>query len=104
MGNPKTDDGRERLKVFVATRDGFEIAEADFALRGPGQFFGTEQSGMPELKVADLLKDTEILVEARAAAQALVKRDPSLKQPDHQNLLSRVREVFRGRLDRVDMG
>ena len=104
LGNPTTDDGKQRLKTFVSTRDGFKIAEADFALRGPGQFFGTAQSGMPELKVADLLRDHDILAEARDAAQALVRGDESLSRPEHAALRARVREVFSGKLERVDMG
>jgi ATP-dependent DNA helicase RecG len=104
FGEPATDEGKERLKTLVKTRDGFEIAEADFALRGPGQFFGTQQSGMPELRIADLLRDAKTLDEARDAAMMLVKNDTSLTRPEHAGLKARVKEVLGGRLDLVDVG
>jgi ATP-dependent DNA helicase RecG len=88
----------------VKTRDGFEIAEADFRLRGPGQFFGTQQSGMPELRIADLIRDARTLDEARHAAFALVQADASLARPEHAGLKARVKEVLGGRLDFVDVG
>jgi ATP-dependent DNA helicase RecG len=104
FGEAATDDTDERLKTFVKTRDGFEIAEADFRIRGPGQFFGTAQSGMPELKIADLMRDTEILAQARDEAFELVKRDPKLTQAEHAGLRQRVKQVLSGRLEKVDMG
>jgi ATP-dependent DNA helicase RecG len=104
FGEAATPEAEERLKTFVKTRDGFEIAEADFRLRGPGQFFGTQQSGMPELKIADLLSDGDILGEARARAQELVRRDPKLALPEHAALRERVRQVLGKRLQLVDMG
>ncbi|MGD0091835.1 MAG: DNA helicase RecG, partial [Planctomycetota bacterium] len=69
-----------------------------------GQFFGTQQSGLPELKIADLLRDTEILAEARRAAFALVAEDPALTRPEHAGLAARVQEVLGGRLRLVDVG
>ncbi|MCW8131442.1 MAG: ATP-dependent DNA helicase RecG [Planctomycetota bacterium] len=106
FGSPTTDDGKERLKAFAATNDGFQIAEADFRLRGPGQFFGTEQSGLPELVVADLLRDQRLLQEARDDAFALVRADPALKAAGHEALKKRVKDVFMkgGRLGLVDVG
>ena len=67
---PLTDQGRERLKALTDTSDGFEIAERDLALRGPGDFFGTRQSGMPTLRVGDLLRDHQLMEEARREAVA----------------------------------
>jgi hypothetical protein len=67
---PLTEDGRERLKALTDTTDGFEIAERDLQLRGPGDFFGTRQSGMPTLRVGDLLRDHAIMEEARREAVA----------------------------------
>jgi ATP-dependent DNA helicase RecG len=104
FGEPNNPDTEERLKTFVKTRDGFEIAEADFRIRGPGQFFGTQQSGMPELKVADLLRDTKILSEARDAAFELVKSDDRLQKAEHAGLRSRVKEVLGAKLGLVDVG
>jgi ATP-dependent DNA helicase RecG len=67
---PLSDAGRERLKALTDTTDGFEIAERDLALRGPGDFFGTRQSGMPTLRVGDLLRDHQLMEEARREAVA----------------------------------
>ncbi|HLX60065.1 MAG TPA: ATP-dependent DNA helicase RecG [Planctomycetota bacterium] len=99
-----TDDAEARLKAFEKTRDGFRIAETDFKLRGPGQFFGTRQSGMPELKIADLLQDVAILSEARDAAFKLVRADSTLAQPENSALKARVREALGTRLGLVDVG
>ncbi|MFH0937697.1 MAG: ATP-dependent DNA helicase RecG [Planctomycetota bacterium] len=104
FGAPSTDEAHERLKTFVAMRDGFKIAEADFKLRGPGQFFGTQQSGMPELKVADLLRDDDILSLSREQAFELVKRDSTLSQLEHAGLKQRVQEVLGQRLKLIDVG
>ena len=104
FGEAGSDDSRERLKTFVSTRDGFKIAEADFRLRGPGQFFGTDQSGLAELKIADLLRDTDILNDARQSAFDLVKHDPQLSNADHAGLKRRIVEVLGPRLGLVDVG
>ena len=65
-----SDQGRDRLNALTDTTDGFEIAERDLALRGPGDFFGTRQSGMPTLRVGDLLRDHQLMEEARREAVA----------------------------------
>ncbi|HYG77043.1 MAG TPA: ATP-dependent DNA helicase RecG [Planctomycetota bacterium] len=104
FGEPTTEETEERLKVFCKTRDGFEIAEADFRIRGPGQFFGTAQSGMPELKIADLLRDVDVLAEARAEALERVRRDPQLRKVEHAGLKARVKEVLGSRLGLIDVG
>jgi ATP-dependent DNA helicase RecG len=80
---------RERLDVLERTTDGFALAEEDLRLRGPGDFFGTRQSGLPELRVANLA-DTPLLVEARAQAEWLWARDPYLKKLEHATLRERV--------------
>ncbi len=67
---PLTDQGRARLKALTETTDGFEIAERDLELRGPGDFFGTRQSGMPTLRVGDLLRDHQLMEDARREAVA----------------------------------
>lgn len=79
----KTPEAEERLKVIEATTDGFKISEADLKMRGAGDFFGTRQSGLPDLKIADIVRDQEILVAAREAAFALVEADPELRAPEH---------------------
>ena len=67
---PLTDQGRARLKALTETNDGFVIAERDLELRGPGDFFGTRQSGMPTLRVGDLLRDHQLMEDARREAVA----------------------------------
>lgn len=73
-GNQCGQDGEERLSVLARTNDGFQVAEADLKMRGPGEFLGTKQSGIPDLRVADLLRDGPILEEARLAAFSLAER------------------------------
>ena len=96
---PLTDQGRERLKALTETRDGFEIAERDLALRGPGDFFGTRQSGLPTLRVGDLLRDHQLMEEARREAVA------ALDDPAHHDLLATfVRESWAQRFGLVGVG
>jgi ATP-dependent DNA helicase RecG len=68
----------QRLQAFLASEDGFALAEQDLELRGPGEIWGTAQSGFPEFKIASI-KDVDILKEAREAAQAIIKNDPDLR-------------------------
>jgi ATP-dependent DNA helicase RecG len=86
-------DAQERLEFFVRTSDGFELAEKDMEMRGPGEMLGTRQHGLPDLRVADLGRDRKILRQARKDAFRLVKLDPELKQPQNgcirRTLLSR---------------
>jgi ATP-dependent DNA helicase RecG len=93
-----------RLATMVSTTDGFKIAEVDLQLRGPGDFFGTRQSGIPEFKVADILTDTALLDLARADAFALVERDPALHEPEHRTLAEHLRSHFREELSLVAVG
>ncbi len=86
FGEPKTEEGKKRLEILTRTQDGFEIAEEDLKLRGPGEFFGLRQSGNPLFRLADLLRDHDMLTVARQEAKALIDRDPSLTQPAHQSL------------------
>lgn len=87
------EDARKRLEVMVKTTDGFKIAEEDLNIRGPGEFFGVRQSGMPDLKVSNLLRDAKILEIARKEAFLLIQRDPLL---EGYPLLRRAIEDFWG--------
>jgi ATP-dependent DNA helicase RecG len=88
----RSEDAEKRLSIMEETTDGFKIAEADLQIRGPGDFLGTKQSGLPEFRFADLLRDSRILVEAREDAFQLVKNDPALsKYPD---LISEVEKRY----------
>jgi ATP-dependent DNA helicase RecG len=75
--SPLSDEARERLKAITETTDGFEIAERDLMLRGPGDFFGTRQAGLPTFRTIDLLRDRELLDLAHAEARAWVAATPS---------------------------
>lgn len=91
----KGDIAAERMKVMCETNDGFKISEKDLELRGPGEFFGTRQHGLPELKAANLATDMEMLKTARDAAQKLIGSDPELSSvPDDIPLRERVRAHF----------
>ena len=99
-----TEDARRRLQAMVETTDGFAIAEVDLTLRGPGEFFGTRQSGLPQFRVADLLRDAAVLEEARAEAQALVAGDPELRAPAHRALREALLARWRGKLGLASAG
>jgi ATP-dependent DNA helicase RecG len=71
---PWSDDARERLRTMADTNDGFAIAERDLELRGPGDFFGTRQSGLPKLRTGDLVRDRDIMEDAHREARAMVER------------------------------
>ena len=77
-GEPKSRESWQRLKIMEETQDGFRIAEEDFKIRGPGNIFGTEQSGLPPLRFASLERDFDLLTRARVEAGRLIKEDPSL--------------------------
>ncbi|HEX7574516.1 MAG TPA: ATP-dependent DNA helicase RecG [Bacteroidota bacterium] len=93
-----------RLAAMVATTDGFRIAETDLQLRGPGDFFGTRQSGIPEFKIADILADAALLDEARADALAIVESDPHLGKSEHRSLLSYLRSRYHDEMKLIDVG
>jgi ATP-dependent DNA helicase RecG len=88
----------ERLKVIEQTQDGFKLAEADLQLRGPGEFFGTKQSGLPDLKVAQLT-DVKLLEQARHVAQQIFERDPEFSEPENQLLKKGMDTFWKGEGD-----
>ena len=96
IGDATTDDGRQRLKTLAETNDGFLIAEEDLKLRGPGEFYGTRQSGMPELRIANVFRDVPILELARKEAFELVESDPSLSKPENALLRKELRRKLEG--------
>jgi ATP-dependent DNA helicase RecG len=98
------EDAQRRIDAMVQTSDGFRIAEADLELRGPGEFFGTRQSGLPELRVADLVRDAALLGEARSEAQAIVAGDPNLDRVEHRGLRQALLARWRGKLGLAGVG
>jgi len=89
------DDARHRISTLLSTTDGLKVAEADLEIRGPGEFFGTKQSGLPDLKVANIVKDIRVLESARKEAFALIKRDPSLSAPENCGIAKTLKDNFR---------
>jgi len=100
VSDNQNEETRQRLKVMTKTTDGFRIAEEDLRLRGPGDFFGQRQHGLPGLKVADLGCDTRLLQEAQEAAEALLERDPELTTCPAA--AQRVRELFEEAADTLN--
>ena len=90
----RSPEALQRLRTLAATADGFQIAEEDLKLRGPGDFFGDRQHGLPQLKVASLTGDVALLREAQDAARAILAEDPRLSRPENQPVLRRVRQLF----------
>ena len=90
VSDTKTKVAKERMKTMTESEDGFVISEKDLKLRGPGEFFGIRQHGLPELKIADLYKDMAILKEAQSAAAELLKKDRALEAVDHQLLREHI--------------
>ena len=81
------------------TNNGFSIAEEDLSIRGPGEFFGTRQSGIPELKVANILRDAKILEAARKEAFELIMKDPAMERPEHRLLLQAMERRWKDKLE-----
>lgn len=94
VSNNKNPETRARLKALCATTDGFKIAEEDLKARGPGDFFGSRQHGLPQLHLADLSADMRLLSTAQRAAQDLLARDPDLTRPEHAVMWERIRQLF----------
>ena len=94
VADPRTEDSERRLEALVRYQDGFKLSEVDLAIRGEGTLFGSRQSGLPDLKVAKLLRDIDVLVEARREAFALVAEDPTLKSPAHRPLRREIKELL----------
>jgi ATP-dependent DNA helicase RecG len=95
---------RDRLRTFCRVHDGFLLAEEDLRLRGPGDFFGVEQSGFPNFAVAIFPRDLDLLETARREAFALLEEDPELKRPDHRQLHWFLEQVWKDKLNLVRIG
>jgi ATP-dependent DNA helicase RecG len=102
--NLGTQDARQRLRVMERTTDGFVIAEEDLAIRGPGEFLGTRQSGLPAFAVSDLVRDADVLDEARRVAFGLVETDPGLARPEHLALRQALADRWGKHLRLAEVG
>jgi len=92
VADPQTDDGKMRIAAMVATDDGFELAEVDVEIRGQGTVFGDRQAGAGDLRLADVVRDIDVLAVARREAFALVARDPTLGS--HPDVLAEVKALL----------
>ncbi len=99
INNGTTEISKQREKIMVSSTDGFYIAEKDLELRGPGEFFGTKQHGLPDLKIADLIKHIKILNLVREEAKLLLKNDPNLADGSNEMLKSKIEKMFKSEED-----
>jgi ATP-dependent DNA helicase RecG len=104
IAEPTTEDAQQRMSAIAGTTDGFEIAEADLLIRGMGQIIGTQQSGLPPLRVARIPDDMELLQMARRDARDLVQADPKLTEPAHELMRKRLVRQYGDYLDLGDVG
>lgn len=102
VSDAKGEEARARLHAMTHTSDGFKIAEEDLRLRGPGDFFGSRQHGLPELHIADLGADMNVLKAAQDAAKRLLDSDPRLERPENKRLRSRAGELLAASGDRFN--
>jgi ATP-dependent DNA helicase RecG len=97
-GKAVSEDGWQRLRMMEQTNDGFEIAEADLKIRGPGDFLGTKQSGLPDFAFADLIQDQLLLADARSTAEVIFREDPELNLPQHRVLKRSLEQYLKTRM------
>ncbi|RJS16874.1 DNA helicase RecG [Corallococcus sp. H22C18031201] len=103
-GSARSWESTERLAVMEGSSDGFVIAEKDLEIRGPGEFLGTRQSGLPELAVANLARDSDLLSLAQQEARRILEKDPELKSAENQGLVKALEERWEGRLALARVG
>jgi ATP-dependent DNA helicase RecG len=101
---PRSEEAERRLRVMEQTTDGFKIAEEDLDIRGPGELMGTQQSGLPDFRVANFVRDIQLLNEARKEAFGVIAQDPILSLPEHYFMKETLKERWRGRLELATIG
>jgi ATP-dependent DNA helicase RecG len=104
LGDPAGEAAKKRFDTMSETQDGFRVAEEDMELRGPGEFFGTRQHGLPELRFGNILRDFDIMEEARREAFALVGRDPRLEDARNALVREALKARFAGKLELASVG
>ena len=95
INNSRTKVARERMRIMQGSTDGFVISEKDLELRGPGEFFGTKQHGLPDLKIANLFRDMNILKVAQKEAQEIINHNPYLEGEEYGPLRERIKGLFK---------
>jgi ATP-dependent DNA helicase RecG len=101
---PLSDEAKKRLEALCSSNDGFKIADWDLRLRGPGEFFGTRQHGLPELKIADITKDIKLLYQARDRAFKLLEEDPQLNKKENSGLRFNFLRKYKEKHKLIDIG
>ena len=104
VASPKGDDSYQRIQAMIRTNNGFQIAEADLNIRGPGEFFGTRQSGIPNFKIANIIQDASLLEAAKREAESLIKADPQLDADEHQLLRRMLQKHWKNNLEIASVG
>ena len=104
MGEPLTPEAQRRLQVMCETADGFRIAEEDLKLRGPGEFFGTRQHGMPELAIGNVIEDYDLLRLARNEAFAWIEKDPALAGPESEPIRRALVKRYKDTMRLIEVG
>jgi ATP-dependent DNA helicase RecG len=103
-GGRVSEQAEERLNALVRTQDGFELAELDLSMRGPGEFFGTRQAGLPDFRVANLVRDRELLELARQEAELFVKHPGQYTKLEQDRVRARLKEAWQRRYGLVEAG
>ena len=104
VADPPNEMARSRIRIMTETTDGFRIAEEDLRLRGPGEFFGTRQHGLPELRLGSLVDDYDLLQLARDEAAALVRDDADLVQPAHREIREALLARYGRTMELIEVG
>ncbi len=99
ISDAQNEEAVTRLNTMCETGDGFRIAEMDLKLRGPGDFFGNKQHGLPDLKIADMMNDIDVLRQAQEVARSIIDQDPALTEPEHHGLRAEVGQLFANMTD-----
>lgn len=94
VSDAQNEEALARLRIMCQTSDGFRIADEDLKLRGPGDFFGSRQHGLPQLSIANMVQDAALLRLAQQEARELLREDPLLEQPEHKGLRGETRQLF----------
>jgi len=104
LADPETEEARRRIACLCETTDGFRIAEEDLRLRGPGEFFGTRQHGMPELLIGNVVDDYDLLRLARQEAFQWIEKDPALSRPESQLIRRALVKRFKDTMRLIEVG
>ncbi len=104
LADARTEEARRRLELLLRTSDGFKIAEEDLRMRGPGEFLGTRQHGVPELKLVDIVRDLRTISEARRDAEAILSADNELTAPENALLRSELERILGDRWPEAGLG